>query len=236
MKKREFLCSLGGAVLGLALSPTSRAQSTMSPFIRWADLDVYPAQLENFTAAANAHAQAVLRSEPGVIAFHAVSERESPGRVRVFEMYRDAQAYRSHLEQPHFKQFLAATGSIMTGRQLHDVVPVRLGAKTQLTPSPIVRIAEIEIDPPQLQAYMAAVTEEIDDSIRLEPGVLTIYSVALASRRNHLRFFEIYADDSAYRQHIESPHFKKYVETTKAMITSRKLFETQPVFLALRPH
>jgi quinol monooxygenase YgiN len=230
MKRREFLCNVGGALLGLALPPTSGAQSAMSPFIRWADLDVHPAQLDSFNEAANAHAQAVLRTEPGVIAFHAVSERENPGRLRVFEMYRDAQAYRSH-----FKQFLAATGSMLTGRQLHDVVPVRLDAKTQLTPSPLVRIAEIEIDPPQLQAYTAAVSEEIDDSIRLEPGVLTIYSVALAGQRNHLRFFEIYADDSAYRQHIESPHFKKYVETTKTMITSRKLFETRPMFLALKP-
>jgi hypothetical protein len=50
------------------------------------------------------------------------------------------------------------------------------------------------------------VTEEIEASIRIEAGVLAIYSVALKENPAHLRFFEIYADENAYRQHIESPH------------------------------
>ena len=37
----------------------------------------------------------------------------------------------------------------------------------------IVRIAELEIDPAQLDAYKLALKEEIEASIRLEPGVLT---------------------------------------------------------------
>jgi quinol monooxygenase YgiN len=108
------------------------------------------------------------------------------------------------------------------------------GAKPRLIASPLVRIAELDIDPTQLQAYEAAVSEEIDDSIRLEPGVLTIYCVALADRRNRLRFFEIYADEPAYRQHLDAPHSRKYVATTRSMISSRKLFETRPLFLRLK--
>jgi quinol monooxygenase YgiN len=234
MNSREFLATLGAGVLGLGTPLLARAQQSGLPFIRWADLEVIPAELESFKAAGNEHVEAVLRREQGVIAFHAVSERDKPGSVRVFEMYQDPVAYRAHLQQPHFHAFQAATEKMLKSRQLYDTVPVRVGAKPRLTASPLVRIAEIDIDPLQLQAYEAAVSEEIDDSIRLEPGVLTIYSVALANRRNHLRFFEIYADLSAYREHIESPHFRKYVETTKAMITSRKLFETQPLFLGLK--
>lgn len=98
------------------------------------------------------------------------------------------------------------------------------------------RHGSLDIDPTRLPAYEAAVSEEIDDSIRLEPGVLTLYAVALAHNRGQLRFFEIYADDAAYRGHLDSPHFKKYVETTRPMIRSRKLFETRPVFLGLRQH
>ena len=44
----------------------------------------------------------------------------------------------------------------------------------------------------------------------------------------------MYADESAYRTHLESPHFKKYVATTKEMIRSRKLLETVPVLLAAK--
>jgi hypothetical protein len=35
-----------------------------------------------------------------------------------------------------------------------------------------IQIAEIEVDPAQLDSYKAAVQEQIDATIRLEPGVL----------------------------------------------------------------
>jgi quinol monooxygenase YgiN len=98
----------------------------------------------------------------------------------------------------------------------------------------VVRIAELVIDPAQLDAYTAAVKEEMEASIRVEPGVLAIYSVAEQDKPNNLRFFEIYASEQAYRTHIESPHFKKYVAVTQPMILSRKLIETVPVQLSAK--
>ena len=97
---------------------------------------------------------------------------------------------------------------------------------------PLVRLAELEIDPAHLAGYTAAVREEMETSVRVEPGVLAIYCVAEKDNPSRLRFFEMYADEAAYRAHIDSPHFKKYVETTKAMITSRKLIDTVPIQLS----
>jgi quinol monooxygenase YgiN len=231
---RDFLTGMGAAVLGFGMASGIRAQASTSPFIRWAGLDIDPAKLGGFKAAAAAHGDAVIRTEPGIAAFHAAAEADNPGRIHVFEMYDDAKAYQAHVQQAHFRHFRATTEGMVTSRRIHDAVAIKLGAKARLVAVPLVRIAELEIDPAQLPAYEAAVSEEIDDSIRLEPGVLTLYAVALADQRNHLRFFEIYAHEVAYRQHLESAHFKKYVETTKPMIRSRKLFETRPVYLGLR--
>jgi quinol monooxygenase YgiN len=99
---------------------------------------------------------------------------------------------------------------------------------------PLVRIAELEIDPAQLESYKAAVKEEMETSVRVEPGVLAIYAVAEADNPSRLRFFEMYADEAAYKAHIESAHFKKYFETTKGMITSRKLIDTVPILLSAK--
>lgn len=96
----------------------------------------------------------------------------------------------------------------------------------------VVRIAQLEIDPAQLEAYEAAVKEEMAESIRLEPGVLAIYSVAEKDQPNRLYFFEIYASDEAYRSHIVSAHFQKYAATTQSMILSKRLIETTPVQLS----
>jgi quinol monooxygenase YgiN len=99
---------------------------------------------------------------------------------------------------------------------------------------PYVRIAELEIDPAQLESYKAAVKEEMETSVRVEPGVLAIYAVAEAGHPSRLRFFEMYVDEAAYKAHIESAHFRKYFETTRSMITSRRLIDTVPLLLSAK--
>jgi quinol monooxygenase YgiN len=98
----------------------------------------------------------------------------------------------------------------------------------------VVRIAELQIDPAQRDAFIAAVTEEMDESIRVEPGVLAIHAVADRDDPNRLRFFEIYASEAAYVAHRESPHFKAYLATTQPMILSRVLIETVPIQLSAK--
>jgi quinol monooxygenase YgiN len=124
---------------------------------------------------------------------------------------------------------VAAGALVLEGRAMAQAPSVAIAE------AKIVRIAELEIDPAQLDKYTAAVKEEMEISVRTEPGVLGIYSVAEKDNPSKLRFFEIYADEAAYQAHIRSPHFRKYYETTKTMITSRKLIETTPVLLAAKP-
>jgi quinol monooxygenase YgiN len=96
----------------------------------------------------------------------------------------------------------------------------------------VVRMAELQIDPAQLENYKAAVKEEMETSLRTEPGVLAIYAVAEKDNPSKLRFFEMYADEAAYGAHIASTHFRKYFDTTKGMITSRTLIDAVPVQLS----
>jgi len=99
---------------------------------------------------------------------------------------------------------------------------------------PFVRVAELEIDPAQLEGYKAAVREEMETSVRDEPGVLAIYAVAERDNPSRLRFFEVYADEAAYNAHIGSAHFQKYVTTTKGLIVSRRLIDAVPVQLSAK--
>jgi quinol monooxygenase YgiN len=99
----------------------------------------------------------------------------------------------------------------------------------------VVRIAQLEIVPSQLEAYHAAVKEEMAESVRVEPGVIAIYAVAEKDYPNRLHFFEIYASDAAYKSHIASSHFQKYFSTTQSMIISKRLIEADPVQLSVQP-
>ena len=97
-----------------------------------------------------------------------------------------------------------------------------------------VQIAEIEIDPLQLEDYKAAVKEHIETAIRVEPGVLVLYSVSEKDNPTQIRVFEIYASPEAYRAHLEAPHFKKYKLVTEKMVKSLRLVQTTPVILGAK--
>ncbi len=106
----------------------------------------------------------------------------------------------------------------------------------QTTPQamPIVRLAELEIAPDKVAAYTAHLREEIETSIRIEPGVLMLYAVAIRGKPNLIRLTEVYADQAAYEAHIGSPHFLKYKAATADMVQSLDLLETDPILLGRR--
>lgn len=99
---------------------------------------------------------------------------------------------------------------------------------------PMVRIAELEIDPAQLEAYKVLLAEEQEASVRLEPGVLILHSVALVESPTSVRLLEVYADRRAYEAHIKSPHFIRYKISTEKMVKSLRLVETQPILLCAK--
>jgi 4-carboxymuconolactone decarboxylase len=95
----------------------------------------------------------------------------------------------------------------------------------------VIRLAKLQIDSTQLENYKAALKEEIETSVRVEPGVLTLYAVSDKDHSSHITIFEIYADVNAYNAHRESPHFKKYKSITKDMVKSLVLTEGVPIVL-----
>jgi quinol monooxygenase YgiN len=53
-------------------------------------------------------------------------ENDDPTRVRVFEIYRDVGAYRSHLETTHFMKYKA---TVVRSLKLIQTTPIVLGTK-----------------------------------------------------------------------------------------------------------
>jgi len=93
----------------------------------------------------------------------------------------------------------------------------------------IVRLAKLVIDSAQLQRYNEFLKEGVETSVRLEPGVLTLFAVAEKERPTHITILEIYANDEAYKQHLQTTHFLKYKNGTKEMVKSLELVETIPL-------
>ena len=93
----------------------------------------------------------------------------------------------------------------------------------------ITRLAEIEVDPAQLEAYMQYATEVGRTSMATEPGVLTLFSIQDKANPAKIYILEVYADSAAYQKHITTPHFKRYKEGTANMVRSLRLIDTEPL-------
>jgi len=95
----------------------------------------------------------------------------------------------------------------------------------------IVRIAELVIDPESLATFTGLLSEEIEASVQLEPGVIFLFAVSVKGSPNAVRVIEGYADQDAYEAHLAAPHFVKYKTATADMVTSLGLIETDPISL-----
>lgn len=93
----------------------------------------------------------------------------------------------------------------------------------------MVRLAKLEIDSAQLEPYKAFLKEEIETSVRVEAGVLTLYAVFEKQHPTKVTILEIYADTAAYKAHIQTPHFLKYKNGTLNMVKSLELVEADPL-------
>lgn len=93
----------------------------------------------------------------------------------------------------------------------------------------MIRIAEIEIEPNYLDEYIAILKEEAEASVRLEPGVISIYPMFHKENPNQIRILEIYADEEAYKTHLQTPHFKHYKTATANMVKSLTLIDMSAI-------
>ena len=62
-----------------------------------------------------------------------------------------------------------------------------------------------------------------------------MYAVYEKSNQTHVTAFEIYADEDAYKLHIQTAHFKKYKSTVQDMVKSLELIDVEPIVMEAKP-
>lgn len=118
-----------GSMIDANFSGRAVSEETEEQYVQVAQIDVDPAQLENYRAAVRQQIQAAIRKEPGVLALYAVSDKDDPAHVTVFEIYENMAAYRTHLESAHFKKYKTVTETMVKSLMLVRSAPIMLGAK-----------------------------------------------------------------------------------------------------------
>lgn len=102
------------------------------------------------------------------------------------------------------------------------------------TSKQMVRLSKIIVEPAALDEYNVYLKEEIEASMRLEPGVLTLYATAEKEYPNKITILEIYANEAAYQSHIKTPHFQKYKQGTIKMVKALELIDVNPLIEGMK--
>ena len=68
----------------------------------------------------------------------------------------------------------------------------------------VIRISEIEIYPEHLDAYISILKEESAASVRLEPGVISIFPMFQEENPSEIWILEIYSNKEAYEAHLQT--------------------------------
>jgi len=126
--------------------------------------------------------------------------------------------------------------NILKATLLLGVAAAAIGwsAKPQAQKPQKVRLARIVVDSTRLDSYKALLKEGVEEAMRKEPGVLSLYAVFEKKKPNHLTILEVYADEAAYQAHLKTPHFLKYKNGTQDMVQSLELVDTNPLIPELK--
>lgn len=98
--------------------------------VRIAKLQIDSAQLDNYKVALKEGIETAIRIEPGVLTLNAVSDKNNPTHITVFEIYANQEAYETHLKTPHFIKYKTTTKEMVKSLELMETVPIALKAKS----------------------------------------------------------------------------------------------------------
>ena len=89
--------------------------------IRISEIEIDFQSLEEYKAILKEEAKASVLLEPGVISIYPMYQKDNPTQVRILEIYANREAYKSHLETPHFLKYKTTTLKMVKSLRLVDM-------------------------------------------------------------------------------------------------------------------
>ena len=77
---------------------------------------------------------------------------------------------------------------------------------------------------------VAALLREHIAATRQEPGCVAAFANRDADNASVFRMYEVYADDSSFKQHLDSPHYARYVAGgIRPLLADRTVVTANPI-------
>jgi quinol monooxygenase YgiN len=78
----------------------------------------------------------------------------------------------------------------------------------------LVLLVTVRVKPEHLGEFLPAARDNAEYAVADEPGCLRFDIIQDRDDKHLFRFYEVYTDDAALAAHRQTPHFKKYIESS----------------------
>lgn len=129
MKKSNLLSFILFIFMITFFSCENAAAQEKKQIVRLAKLVIDSAQLKSYTALLKEGIETAVKVEPGVLTLYAVAEKNNPNHITILEIYADVDAYKAHVQTPHFLKYKTATKDMVKSLELVDTDPLIPGMK-----------------------------------------------------------------------------------------------------------
>ena len=110
--------------IALTISVMANAQTTSDMLIRISEIAVYPEYLTEYLTFAKDVGATSVKEEPGVVCIYPMVQQRDSCQIRILEIYRDMDAYKSHIQTPHFQTYKQGTLHMVKKLDLVDMYPL----------------------------------------------------------------------------------------------------------------
>lgn len=97
--------------------------------VRLARLVIDSTQLESYNTFLKEGIETAVKVESGVLTLYAVAEKEKPTHITILEIYANVEAYKKHIQTPHFLKYKNGTKDMVKSLELIETVPLIPGMK-----------------------------------------------------------------------------------------------------------
>ena len=119
---------LAASAIVLPMPGQRVAAQSAGMFVNAVDLDIVPAERENFLAAIKENGAAAAK-EPGCRRFDILNLASDPNHFLLYEVYDNEAAFKAHRETEHFKKYMATTGKMVAKRDARPMSVIAANAK-----------------------------------------------------------------------------------------------------------
>lgn len=102
----------------------SATEAAGDMLIRLAVIEVYPEYLQEYLEAASTVGGESVAKESGVVAIFPMQMKNKPNQIRIIEIYRNQEAYESHLQTDHFLTYKNSTLHMVKILDLQEMRPL----------------------------------------------------------------------------------------------------------------